>query len=143
MDAACLVCREISGDVEVPGGALHSSRHSLLVHIPPLNGGDVFLGHLLVVPRRHVADFAGLDDIEAAEVGVSIQLGSRALKEAGAASVYVATIGHAADHLHVYLLHRRPETPRGVAWHTAREWPGARRGTFGEAAAFALRLVNG
>jgi histidine triad (HIT) family protein len=141
MDAVCLVCREIAGDVEVPGGALHSSPHSLLVHIPPINGGDVFLGHLLVVPRRHVADFAGLDNTEAADVGVSIHLGSRALKGAGAENVYVATIGHSVEHLHVHLLPRWPETPREVPWHSVDDWSGARRATFDEAAAFATQLV--
>jgi histidine triad (HIT) family protein len=141
MDAACLVCREISGDIEVPGGALHSSPHSLLLHIPPIQGDDVFLGHLLVVPRRHVADFAGLDDVEAAEVGVSLRLGSRALKGAGALNVYVATIGHSVEHLHVHLLPRWPETPREVPWHSVDDWPGARRATFDQAAAFATQLV--
>jgi histidine triad (HIT) family protein len=142
MDLNCLVCNEISGAVPVPGGAVRSSDLSLVIHIPPLDGGDVFLGHLLVVPRRHVADFAGLEDPEAADVGVSIQLGSRVLKGAGAERVYVATIGHASDHLHVHLLPRWPETPPDVAWHSVDDWAGARRANFDEAAAFIARLIS-
>ena len=61
MDTNCLVCREITGVIAVPGGALHTSTNSLVVHVPPIDGDDVYLGHLLAVPRRHVADFAGLD----------------------------------------------------------------------------------
>jgi histidine triad (HIT) family protein len=141
MDSDCLVCREIAGGIEVPGGALRSTALSLVSHIPPINGGDVYLGHLLVVPRRHVADFAGLDDAEAAEIGVSIHRGARALKRAGAVNVYVATIGHSLDHLHVHLLPRWPETPQEVPWHSVDDWPGARRVTFDEAAAFATQLV--
>lgn len=141
MNSDCLVCREMSGGIAVPGGVLYANTHSLVIHIPPIEGRDVFLGHLLVVPRRHVADFAGLDDTEAAEIGVSTQRGSRALKRAGAVNVYITTIGHSVEHLHVHLLPRWPETPREVPWHSVDDWPGARRATFDEAAAFATQLV--
>jgi diadenosine tetraphosphate (Ap4A) HIT family hydrolase len=138
----CLVCDEISGGIAVPGGAVYSSLSSLVVHVPPINGGDVFLGHLLVVPRRHVADFAGLDDDEAADIGVSIHVGSRTLKDAGATSVYVATIGHSVEHLHVHLLPRWPETPAEIPWHSVDDWSGARRATFDEAATFVTQLMQ-
>ncbi len=140
MDTNCLVCREVSGGIAVPGGALFTSARSVVVHIPPLDGGDVYLGHLLALPRRHVADFAGLDDAEAADIGVSIHMGSRALKDAGATNVYVATIGHSVEHLHVHLLPRWPETPAEIPWHSVDDWSGARRATFDEAATFATKL---
>jgi diadenosine tetraphosphate (Ap4A) HIT family hydrolase len=142
MDATCVVCEEISGGIAVPGGALHSSEHSLVVHTPPLDGRDVYLGHLLVVPRRHVADFAGLNDGEAADVGISLHLASRRLKSVGATYVYVMTIGHSVEHLHVHLLPRWPETPPEIPWHSVDEWSGARRGGFDDAATFAMRLVS-
>jgi histidine triad (HIT) family protein len=138
--ANCLVCDEVAGRIAVPGGSLQSSEHSLLIHTPPIDVVDVYLGHLLVVPRRHVGDFAGLDDAEAADVGVSIAAGSRVLKDSGATTVYVATIGHSVEHLHVHLLPRWPETPSNIAWHSVDEWPGARRATFDEAAAFVALL---
>jgi histidine triad (HIT) family protein len=141
MDTNCLVCREITGVIAVPGGALHTCTNSLVVHVPPIDGDDVYLGHLLAVPRRHVADFAGLDVAEAADIGVSIHIGSQALKGAGATNVYVATIGHSAEHLHVHLLPRWPETPAEIPWHSVDDWPGARRATFDEAAAFVTTLM--
>lgn len=138
--SACLVCREVAGDIIAPGGVLQSGDHSLGFHIPPLDSGDVYLGHLLVVPRRHVADFAGLDEAEASEIGTLMQRASLALKKSGAERVYVATIGHSFDHLHVHLLPRWPGTPPEVPWHSVDDWSGARRVNFDEAAAFATQL---
>jgi histidine triad (HIT) family protein len=137
----CLVCREVSGDVDVPGGPLQSGDLALAFHIPPLDGADVYLGHLLVVPRRHVADFAGLDEGEASEIGVLMSWCTRALKSAGAENVYVATVGHSFDHLHVHLLPRWPGTPKEVPWHSVDDWPGARRVASPEAATFVAQLI--
>jgi histidine triad (HIT) family protein len=137
----CLVCQEIDGDVRVPGGPLESGALAMAVHVPPLGDGDVYLGHLLVVPRRHVADFAGLDDAEAAAIGVLLRRWSRALRAAGAERVYVATIGHSFDHLHVHLLPRWPDTPTDVPWHEVDEWPGARRANFEGATAWVTQLI--
>jgi diadenosine tetraphosphate (Ap4A) HIT family hydrolase len=139
----CLVCQEVSGAISLPGGPLQSGDLSLVFHIPPLDKSDVYLGHLLVVPRRHVADFAGLEERESSEIGISIGRWSRALTRAGAERVYVATIGHSFDHLHVHLLPRWPGTPPSVSWHSVDEWPGARRGDFAAAADFADRLDVG
>jgi diadenosine tetraphosphate (Ap4A) HIT family hydrolase len=136
----CLVCQEVTGVVSVPGSVLQSGDLSLVVHIPPLEGRDVFLGHLLV-PRRHVPDFAGLDESESSEIGVSMSRWSRALKAVGAERVYVATIGHTSEHLHVHLLPRWPETPPEILWHSVDDWSGARRADFAEAAKFTTHLL--
>jgi diadenosine tetraphosphate (Ap4A) HIT family hydrolase len=138
----CLVCREVSGEIEVPGGPVLSSELALAVHIPPLNGGDVYLGHLLIVTRRHVADFSGLNEPEASEIGVFMSRCSRALQSAGAERVYVATIGHSADHLHVHLLPRWPETPTEIPWHSVDDWEGARRADFTQATSLVEALIS-
>jgi diadenosine tetraphosphate (Ap4A) HIT family hydrolase len=139
--SACLVCQEVRGVIPVPGGFLQSSGSSVALHVPPLDHRDVYLGHLLVMPRRHVPDFAGLEESEAAEIGVAISRWSRALATFGADRVYVATIGHGSDHLHVHLVPRWPETPSEIPWHSVDEWSGARRADFDGAAQFAGALL--
>jgi diadenosine tetraphosphate (Ap4A) HIT family hydrolase len=140
--STCVVCQEVSGDIAVPGGPLQSGESALACHIPPLDGGDVYFGHLLVVPKRHVSDFAGLDEREASEMGVFMSRCTRALKYAGADRVYVATIGHAIDHLHIHLLPRWPDTPPEIPWHSVDDWSGARRVDFSHAAAFVTQMIS-
>ena len=137
----CVVCREVRGDIEVPGGPLQSGDVALAFHIPPIGGADVYLGHLLVVPKRHAADFGDLDEREASQIGVFMSQCMRALRSAGAERVYVATIGHGSDHLHVHLLPRWPDTPADVPWHSVDDWDGARRGDFDEASALVAQLM--
>jgi diadenosine tetraphosphate (Ap4A) HIT family hydrolase len=115
----------------------------VVLHVPPQHDGLTYLGHLLVTPKRHVIDFAGLLDEEAAAMGIEIARWSAALKETGAERVYTATIGHEVDHLHVHLLPRWPGTPRQVPWHSVDEWSGARRVGFDAAGAFFDNLSPG
>lgn len=124
----CLVCRQLRGAVEVPGGLVDAGLVAIF-HRPPSEETLPYAGHLLVCPRRHAADFAALTSEEAAAVGAAISVASRALKDLGAARVYVATVGHHVDHLHVHLLPRWPETPDEVPWHAVDDWNGARRVT--------------
>jgi diadenosine tetraphosphate (Ap4A) HIT family hydrolase len=54
--------------------------------------------------------------------------------------VYVTTIGHSSNHLHVHLLPRWPGTPADIPWHSVDDWAGARRGDFDQATAFVAHL---
>jgi histidine triad (HIT) family protein len=125
----CLVCDDHSGVVAVPGGFLIENQEVIAFHCPPTEfASEPYLGHLLVTPRRHVPSFAELNEGEASRMGVAISRLSSALRDDGAPRVYLATIGHGVDHLHVHLLPRWPETPVDVPWHGVDEWVGARRG---------------
>lgn len=77
-----------------------------------------YLGHLLVVTRRHVARLGELTEVESTTVGRMAARLARALTEAGGAGwVYSAVIGTGVPHFHLHLLPRYPSTPRDVAWH--------------------------
>lgn len=126
---SCLVCDELEGRVDLPGGFVAETELAVAFHVPPLPGRpEPYAGYLMVSPRRHgAAGFADLDDAEARDMGALMARASRALREQGAARVYSATIGHGVEHLHVHVVARWPETPEDVAWHRVDEWPGARR----------------
>jgi hypothetical protein len=54
MGAGCIVCRELRGDIAVPGGFLLEDAAAAAFHYPPLEEvGNTrpYLGHLLVVTR--------------------------------------------------------------------------------------------
>jgi diadenosine tetraphosphate (Ap4A) HIT family hydrolase len=130
LEEDCLICRQHRGQAEVPGGELFSDELIVAYHCPPWNEWPAYLGHLLVTPREHLPDFAALAPDQAAAMGQGAARGSAALRAMAATKVYLATVGHgaAADHLHLHLMPRWPETPIGVAWHAVDEWDGARKG---------------
>ncbi len=138
----CLVCREHRLEVPLPGGHLVATDEVVAFHVPPWPppGEDVYLGYLMVTPRRHAADFAELADSEAADVGQWIARLSRSLKALGAERVYLAVVGQGVPHLHVHLIPRWPGTPDDIAWHQLDEWVGARRGDFAAATRMADEL---
>jgi histidine triad (HIT) family protein len=142
--AECLVCRELRGDVEVPGGFLLEDAAAVAFHYPPLKeegNPRSYLGHLLVVTRRHVACLGELTDDESATVGRMAAQLARALTEAGGAEwVYSAVVGNAVPHFHLHLLPRYPGTPRDIPWHSVDEWKGARHGGAHEIAELVARL---
>ena len=138
----CLVCGEISGEIDVPGGLLWADEHAVAFHVPPLpSRGDPYLGHLLVVTRRHVAGLADLSEEEGAAVGRGAAVLARALVAAtGATHVHSGVAGTHVAHFHLHLLPRYPETPPEVAWHAVDDWEGASHGSAEQIAQLAGRI---
>jgi diadenosine tetraphosphate (Ap4A) HIT family hydrolase len=129
--ADCLVCRELHGDVPIPGGLLWEDEAVAAFHVPPLPEGDPrpFLGHLLVVTRRHVARLGDLSDAEGAAAGRAAARLAQALTEVGGADwVFAAVLGTAVPHFHLHVLPRYPGTPEDLPWHAVDEWEGAPHG---------------
>src|SRR5215831_18105258 len=142
MEDECLVCRELRGDVAVPGGFLLRDGAVTAFHLPPLDErGGPYLGHLLIVTDRHVARLGDLGDDESAAVGRTATRLARALTEAGGAEwVYSAVIGTGVPHFHLHLIPRYPGTPRDVVWHEVSQWDRAPRGGAKEISELANRL---
>jgi len=144
--AECFVCRKHREQGPLlPGGPVGEDELVIVSHLTPAAAdrpsGPVYLGHLLVEPRRHAPGLADLTDAEARAVGWWCTQASRALREAaGAEHVYAAVIGDNVAHLHVHLLPRYPGTPREYWWDRVDEWPDARRGTQPEIATLVAGL---
>jgi histidine triad (HIT) family protein len=120
----CYVCeKQRAGDGIIGGDDLVVVGHVL----PDAPGADgrVYLGHLIVEPRRHVSGLAGLTDDEAAALGRWAARGARALQ---AEHVYSSVVGHRVDHLHLHLVPRYAGTPQEYWWPRLDEWPDAPMG---------------
>jgi diadenosine tetraphosphate (Ap4A) HIT family hydrolase len=130
----CFVC-ENHRDPALP--VVGADELMVLSHLSP--DSPVYLGHLVVEPRRHAPELADLTDTEAAALGVWAARGGRALRAAGAEHVYSAVIGHQVDHLHLHLIPRYPGTPREYWWLRLDEWPDA---PMGDAAAVARCIAD-
>jgi diadenosine tetraphosphate (Ap4A) HIT family hydrolase len=138
-----LVCRELSGEVSLPGGFLHEDELVAAFHVVSVERPEepVYLGHLLVVTKRHVPRLGDLTESEAAAVSVAATRLARVLVNKGGADwVFSAVIGTGVPHFHYHLVARYPETPRDLPWHQVDEWEGAPRGGSNEIAAFVERL---
>jgi histidine triad (HIT) family protein len=131
----CFVCRKHrERGTLVPGGPVGEDELVIVSHLTPAapgsSGGPVYLGHLLVEPKRHAPGLGDLTDAEARAVGWWCARASRALREvAGAEHVYAAVIGDQVPHLHVHLMARYPGTPREYWWNNLAQWPDAPRGS--------------
>jgi diadenosine tetraphosphate (Ap4A) HIT family hydrolase len=117
----CYVCdKHRSGE-----GVIARDEFMVLGHVlpdAPGAGERVYLGHLVVEPRRHVPGLADLAADEAAALG---RWAARAAKALQAEHVYSSVVGHRIDHLHLHLVPRYPGTPREYWWPRLDEWPDA------------------
>jgi diadenosine tetraphosphate (Ap4A) HIT family hydrolase len=141
MDADCLVCREIAGEVELPGGVLWSDDRALAFHLPPLEESpQPYLGHCLVVTRRHVDHVGDLTADEAASVAEASRTIAAALRREGVERVHVAVIGLGVAHFHQHLYPRYPNVPPGTPWLDVDGLPDAPHGGPAEIADLVGRL---
>jgi histidine triad (HIT) family protein len=139
----CFICRKHGAMSIVPGGVIVEDEHALVSHLPLTTptacASAVYLGHLFVELRRHVAELGDLTPDEAASVGRLAAVTAHALSTSeGAEHVYAAVIGHGVPHLH--LIARYPGTPEEYWWTRLDEWPDAPRGDAVAVIALADRL---
>jgi diadenosine tetraphosphate (Ap4A) HIT family hydrolase len=136
-----LVCREVAGEFELPGGLLWQDEKAIAFHVPPLERNPMpYLGHCMVVTRRHVDHLGDLTIDEAESIARASRSIASALQAEGAERVHVAVIGLRTDHFHQHLLPRYPGVPTGTPWQAVDELPDAPHGDAKEIAAFVERL---
>jgi histidine triad (HIT) family protein len=140
----CFICDKHADPALAPLVVL-ADEHAVVAHLPLVTPSGpaerVYLGHLFVEARRHVAELGDLSDAEAAAVGRHAARASRALQASeGAEHVYAAVVGHAVEHFHLHLIPRYPGTPREYWWDRVDEWPEAPSGDAAAVAALVERL---
>lgn len=138
---SCDVCREISGEIEIPGGLLWDSELVLAFHVPPLLEPEPLIGHLLIVTRRHADTWADLTAGEAAEIGRTAAALSVPLRDLTRAErIYSAVLGHHSPHFHLHVFPRYPETPDEFWFMDVDKWERSPKGGADQIAAFVQRL---
>lgn len=111
----CLFCRIIAG--EAPGHVVLDTPDVVAF----LDLHPVFKGHVLVVPRRHVATLPDLPpDLLAPVFGASQRIARAVVAGVGAQGTFVAmnnVVSQAVPHLHVHVVpRRRKDGLRGFFW---------------------------
>jgi diadenosine tetraphosphate (Ap4A) HIT family hydrolase len=141
VNGECLVCREIAGDVELPGGLLWEDAEAVAFHLPPTDANArPYLGHCLVVTRRHVDHLGDLTAAEAASVASAARAIAAALRAEGVERVHVAVIGLGVAHFHEHVYPRYAGVPAGTSWMDVDGLPEAPHGGANEIAALVERL---
>lgn len=138
----CLVCNKHRGNPPPPGGTIYEDDLVFASHVYLPEGQDrVYLGWLVLEPKRHAANLPDLTDKEAERFGLAQTRVSRALVQATEAEhLYAFVLGHHVAHLHLHLFPRYPGTPRKYWWPRMDEWPDAPRGGEPEVAELAERI---
>jgi diadenosine tetraphosphate (Ap4A) HIT family hydrolase len=108
----CLVCRQVTGEFELPGGLLWDDAEAIGFHLPPTDANPrPYIGHCMIVTRRHVDHLADLTDEETESVARASRALAGALRAEGVERVHVAVIGLGGDHFHQHLYPRYPGAP--------------------------------
>ena len=138
----CLVCRQLSGEIDLPGGFLWDDGEAVAFLSPTHRRERVSVSgsHCLVVTRRHVDHLSDLSATEAASVGAASRMIAAALRAEGVERVHVAVIGSGVPHFHQHLYPRYPGVPAGTSWMDVDGLPDAPHGGPSEIVAFADRL---
>src|SRR4051794_16620299 len=137
----CLVCQEVAGEVPLPGGFLWCDDETVAFHLPPLERNPrPYLGHCLVVTRRHVDHLGDLSEAESWSVASASRSLAHALRAEGIERVHLAVIGLGVQHFHQHVYPRYPGAPAGTPWLEVDALPDAPHGGAAEIEAFVQRL---
>jgi histidine triad (HIT) family protein len=129
----CIFCDIVSS--KVPAQCVLDEPHALGF----LDTRPVFKGHVLIVPRVHVATLLEIDPAELGGLFATVQRVARAVTEGlGADGTFVAmnnTISQSVPHLHVHVVPRKKgDGLRGFFW------PRTKYASEDEAAEYAAKI---
>jgi diadenosine tetraphosphate (Ap4A) HIT family hydrolase len=142
----CHICLKQDGvktgvglmDAPIPGGYIVEQEHFLAEHAPVVESGA---GTVIVEARRHLLDFGDMTATESAELGSILHRLIPAIKAAtGVDRVYYLAVMEHSPHFHLWLVPRKGEELRGLAY-LAQQPP--LTSSFSEAEEMSRRIRNG
>lgn len=140
-NTSCFACAKHALGSTVPGGIIWSDDLTFAGHALPEVLDNVYLGYLMIEPKRHVEGWGDLTDDEAAALGCLINDLARVLKEQqNCEHVYSFVLGDVVPHLHIHLVPRYRGAPREYWGVKVDEWPDAPRGGIEEISDLSNRL---
>lgn len=116
--ADCVFCKIAAGDI--PSDTVY--HDDLVVAFMDIN--PVAEGHVLVIPRRHSADVAGMRDDELESLALALKkIAPAAVVAAGSEGYNILNnrghaAGQAVEHVHFHIIPRKTGDGRGYRWIT-------------------------
>ncbi len=102
---------------------------------------SVYLGHVFLETKRHIAGLAEMTLDEAFEIGKFQKIVSEAFKEYFSAEhIYSFVFGDGVSHLHIHLIPRYEGAPEVYRGMKVDQWPDAPHGNDEEAIAYCREL---
>ena len=102
-ESLCFICRKHAGQLALPpGGSIYEDEDWIVCHAPV---AEADAGTLLIEPKRHFCNFAGMNAAEAESYGPLLRNVCAALQQVtGSEQIYAFVLPEGVPHLHTRLV---------------------------------------
>lgn len=95
----CVGCAIVRGEVKLPGGIIYDGESIILAADPEIP----IPGFLIITSKRHIQSFAELTVDERAEIGNTIAIAERAIKDLKIAETVTLVQEERSKHFHIWI----------------------------------------
>ena len=95
----CVGCAIVRGEVKLPGGIIYDGESIILAADPEIP----IPGFLIITSKRHIQSFAELTVDERTEIGNTIAIAERAIKELKIAETVTLVQEERSKHFHIWI----------------------------------------
>jgi len=99
----CVGCAIVRGEVKLPGGIIYDGKSIILAADPEIP----IPGFLIISSKRHIQSFAELTVDERAEIGNTIAIAERAIKDLKIAETVTLVQEECSKHFHIWIFPNR------------------------------------
>ena len=99
INTECIGCSIVKGEINLPGGILYDGKSIILAADPEIP----IPGFLIITSKRHIQSFAELTVDERAEIGNTIAIAERAIKDLKIAETVTLVQEERSKHFHIWI----------------------------------------